>query len=76
MAHALLNKKIFDYKEVIVMEVFTVKLISKDFASRDEALALFGKLELSECFQRKELLIYEDDEFLDEVTWEEKRHLA
>ena len=58
------------------MEVFTVKLISKDFTSRDEALALFEKLELSECFQRKELLIYEDDEFLDEVAWEEKRHLA
>lgn len=58
------------------MEVFTVKLISIDFTRRDEALALFEKLELNECFQRKELLIYEDDEFLDEVTWEEKRHLA
>lgn len=58
------------------MKVFTVKLISKDIASRDEALALFEKLELSESFQRKELLIYEDDEFLEEVAWEEKRHLA
>ena len=53
-------------------QVFSVKLISKDLLSKDEALALFEKIELPEGFQRKELLVYEDDEFLDEIAWEEK----
>lgn len=53
-------------------QVFNVKLISKDLLSKDEALALFEKIELPEDFQRKELLVYEGDEFLDEVAWKEK----
>lgn len=53
-------------------QLFNVKLISKDLLSKDEALAFFEKIELPEGFQRKELLAYEGDEFLDEVAWKEK----